>query len=323
MSARTRRAPARARTRRAALTLAAGIAAGTWFTAVLAVIAASASHLPDHVDETLSAHDLSLQRAALGLAPLLAHEPRPALVVVSAPHALAPAESDALRAYVEAGGTAWLLLGGQDTAPLRLGSTEVRLLPGLVFHEDGSAPRLAEPAAGEDAFGWRALDVVGESTALVVASADAYRDTNGNARLDLGEPAGPFTLAARIPVGEGALLVAARDGLADLSPAILEALAAESASGAGILLDLAGAPAWHAPVRASALAFLLAASDAQPAAALAGVGAAAFLVLLLRSVGDAPAASSRLGAIVERFRGATQAAPPQDALRSSAPPTKV
>lgn len=266
---------------------------------VAAVEVALARAAPTPLETGLEARDLTVLRAPASALPDLRGAPEaPALVVLVNPGSLLEGERNALRAHVEGGGALWVL----SPHPSRLAlwddaSIAADAFPGFLYAGgNGSAPRLAlvEEGAAVSALGFLALDLDGDEwQPVLTADATAFRDTNGNGRLDRGEPGGPFVVAARADVGEGRVLVMGVED-ANLVPAELASALARGLRDGGVLVvaDGARAGAWTGPgVTALGLAALP--SGSLLAAALLLVAAGGLLALvLLRSDDEADAAAT-------------------------------
>lgn len=212
------------------------------------------------------------------------------VVVLAAPSALPAAEQKALQRFAEAGGT--LLLVGPDPAIMAPG---VRVHPGLVYGEGGAPPRLQDST---DALpGARSLDL-GETSFTPLAQTDGrtFRDSDGDGKLSLGEPAGPFTVAAEAIVGAGRVVLVGvedPDALAK-APNLLDA-ALGGSPGRIVLVEPHGAWAVPALVLVHAAALSSASLLAAAALLLAAAGVLAWLM------GQADASQERARSALDRL----------------------
>ncbi|HWH08486.1 MAG TPA: DUF4350 domain-containing protein [Candidatus Thermoplasmatota archaeon] len=244
--------------RRVLLALAPAFLAAAYLAAFFAV-AAQAPASPLETAAAERGHDVL--RAAASPLPALAQE-RADVVVLAAPHARPAAEQRALLRFAESGGTV-VLVGAAPPARLAEG---VRVHPGVVYAADGGPAALD---AGRDVLpGARSLDLEGSAfSPLARTTTGSFRDSDGDARLTLGEPAGPFVVAAQAAVGAGRVVLVAAEDADDLAlaPTLLDAALGPEAARV-VLVEAHGA--WAAPARIVAHAAALSSASLLAAAAL-------------------------------------------------------
>ncbi|HVL48877.1 MAG TPA: hypothetical protein VM889_10000 [Candidatus Thermoplasmatota archaeon] len=149
----------------------------------------------------------------------------PDAVVVAGRRIVLDAERAVLWSYAERGGDVWILSSDPSLARRPGASEAPRVLAGIVHGvEDAKAPVLSKGITF-GASGLLAIDP-GETgfDPIALATGRAYRDTNDNARLDAGEPAGPFAVAVAARHGEGRVVFVAASRPGRLEPEALEAL---------------------------------------------------------------------------------------------------
>ena len=250
-----------------------------------AVVAVVAGAPASPLERGLEARDLPVERALCSTLPDLRASPGPvALVVLVAPGELPDAEREALRAHVERGGHLWVLSPAPSARALWDGALRAHAFPGFVYASNGSAPALALADAGLlSASGFLALDADPEAyDPVLTADERAFRDTNGNRRLDTGEPGGPFTVAAQADVGAGRVVVVGVEDASLLPDAFSTALARGLPEGRVVVVDSALAPAWTAPGLGVLALAGLPAGSLLAAALLVLAGGAALLLVLTR-----------------------------------------
>lgn len=272
--------------------VAVAVASAAYLGAVAAALAAAPA---SPLERGLEARGLDVSRALGSSLPDLKSSPGPvALVALVAPADVPAAERDALRAHVEAGGVLWVLSPYPSERALWDGAPLARAFPGFLYGANGSAPVLALEDQGTlSSLGFLALRTGADDTAaggpyrpLLSADERAFRDTNGNRRLDGGEPAGPFVVAAEAAVGKGRVVVVGVEDAALVPESLATALSRGLPEGRVVVIDGAAPGAWAGPgLRVLALAGLPAGSLL--AAALLLVAAAALLLLLLGRGDDA------------------------------------
>lgn len=224
------------------------------------------------------------------------------LVVLLGPPPLPDAERAALRRHVEAGGELWIV--SRDASLVALDGDDAlraQAYPGFLYAGNGSSPRVQVADQGvAEMRGLFALDLGAAWEPLLVTDRQAFRDTNGNGRLDGGEPGGPFVAAARAKLGDGRIVVIGADDADAIPPEVASALARDARAGTALLVDHT-APAWAAPgLRVLAVTGLPAGSLL---AAAFVVAAALGLLLLLASRRD-DARAERAGDDVSRLTSA-------------------
>lgn len=293
--------------------------AGAALTYLAVVEAAVARIPPTPVENGLEARDLRVSRALASTLPDLRSAPTPpALVVLVTPPTLPEAERNALKAYVEAGGELWVLSPSPSARALWSDDNlKAGTLRGFLYASDGSLPTLTiEPGdLSLSGLGFLALDVGAAYSEVLRADTSAFRDTNGNGRLDTGEPGGPFTVGAAARVGEGRVVVLGTEDATILPSALSTGLTRDLREGSVLILDANAPGGWAAPgIAVLALASLPAGSLV--AAALLLLAAAALLLLVLprgeRDAADADAPAFRLAsAYAERLR---ERARPEDKI---------
>lgn len=265
--------------------LAAGILSAGYLGAVAAAVAGAPA---SPVERGLEARALTVVRALGSPLPDLAASPEPvALVVLVAPHDLAAAERDALRAHVEGGGVLWVVSPAASDRVL-WGGLRATSFPGFLYAANGTAPTLDLEEQGTlTSLGFLALNVDPDVfSPLLTADARAFRDTNGNRKLDTGEPGGPFVVAAQADAGTGRVVVIGAEDAALLPDALATALARTLPAGRVVVVDGAAPAPWAAPgLRVLALAGLPPGSLL--AAALVVVAGAALLLIVLARGDDA------------------------------------
>lgn len=296
--------------KRALLALAVPFLLAAYLAAYLGAVAAAP---PSALEEALVEQGHEVRRAAASPLPALAQDGADAVVLAS-PGALPAAEQRALLRYVEGGGTL-LLAGPAPDAMPRVGGA-VRVHPGLVYDVNGGPPEL--PGSRDALPGARSLDLDGSAYApLARTGGDAFRDSDGDAKLSLGEPAGPFIVAASAKVGAGRVVLVAVDDASSLAyaPGLLSdavPLGAERV----VLLEPHGA--WAAPARALLHAAALASASLLAAAALllAAGGTLAWLMMPRDEVAEG--ARSTLARLVADYH--SKLARPGDPAARPVPP---
>lgn len=261
------------------------MAVGALALAYLAAVEAAVARAPaTPLENGLADRGIDVHRAPASALPDLRTAPTPfALVVLVHPPPLPDAERDALRAHVESGGALWIL--SPDPHGRALWSDDAlqaTAFPGFIFGMNGSAPRLTLPEGDTvDAIGFQALELKGDAwTPLLTADARAFRDTNGNRRLDAGEPGGPFVLAAQADVGEGRITIMGGE-TPDLVPQTLAlAFSRTLRDGDALVVDATRGDAWAGPGR-GVLALAALPAGSLVAAGLVVLAAAGLLLLAL------------------------------------------
>jgi hypothetical protein len=178
----------------------------------------------------------------------------PSLVVLVMPGWLASSEQSALRHYVQEGGDLWFISPHPESDIWQEPKTGLGTFPGALYAADGSAALVHVPDAPTPlpVSGLRALNLNGSAqfVALMSTTADSFRDTNGNARLDSGEPSGPFVFVASAKEGEGNVIVVATESPDALPAEIISDLASGSrAAGVGVVVYGRMLSAWSLPAR--------------------------------------------------------------------------
>ncbi|MBI4394203.1 MAG: hypothetical protein HY556_10505 [Euryarchaeota archaeon] len=132
--------------------------------------------------------------------------------------------------------------------------TGLGTFPGAIYAADGSAALVHGPEALTPlpVSGLRALNLNGSTqfVPLLATTKDSFRDTNGNARLDSGEPSGPFVFVAAAKEGDGNVIVVATESPEALPDEIVSDLASGSrAAGVVVIVDGRMLSAWSLPAR--------------------------------------------------------------------------
>lgn len=244
--------------------------------------------------EALRAQGLLVERPAASVAFPLAAAAPPALVVLAQPAGMPAGEQDALLDAVRAGATLWLVVDEASRAPdlaEAAGAAAPRAFSGPVFGRSGGAAPVDSAAGRAEAVGLRALDVRAGWEAVATTSDVTFRDANGNGRLDGGEPAGPFVVAAAAAVGDGRVVVLGAESLDALPPALVAHLAATLPAGEAVVLDGAVPGAWARAAKPAVAVLSLPAVNLLAALVVAVASLAAAALLLPR--GAEPASAKR------------------------------
>jgi hypothetical protein len=178
---------------------------------VLAVYVAAAGAAPDAWEDSATRVGVAVHRDVAGPSDALASGTPDTLVLVSPPPLLA-AERAELDAFVQGGGTLWLIGLHPENALPPADAATIRVLPGAIYSADGGPAtlRLTQATEAVQRAGAHAIlaDAPGTQP-LVVADASDVRDVNGNGKLDPGEPTGAFVVALDVPRGQGHVVVVA------------------------------------------------------------------------------------------------------------------
>lgn len=206
----------------------------------------------------------------------------PAALVLLHPAAMSPSQQAILRGFVEKGGALWVLTARPLKEVLGEDAPAIQTWPGSLYQEKGARALVHAPSktafALPDARALQALPP--DARVLVTSDPTSFRDSNGNGVLDLGEPSGPFDVAAQVPLGVGhVVFVAAPAGLPPA--ALVEALAGDAEVSGVWVAGIADAPV-AAPIAHAMLSVALQPETSLVAAILVVVVAAALLVLLLK-----------------------------------------
>jgi hypothetical protein len=136
----------------------------------------------------------------------------PDMIVITNGWVLTRLEWSALRPRVEAGADL-VVFGSDPVAAAGPAAAGMRTLPGRLHEIDGTAARLVGPTKTpfrQEAM--RALETENQTLFLPLLTAPtAFRDTDLNGQFDVGEPSGPFVVAAFAPVGQGRVILAAME----------------------------------------------------------------------------------------------------------------
>lgn len=202
----------------------------------------------------------------LGTLRALPQVPVGSVVVVIPALPLSRDDVDRLGVYLEDGGVVLLLddSGHANALLVRLGFPARLAGPAvedpLFSYKNRRFPRITD-VMGPASQGVRSLVLnhptallhQGPMTAVAQTSLVSYLDTDGNHRLDPGEPPGPFVVAASSPVGMGTLVVVADSSLLEdaMLPLgdnrrFLQNLLGLAGGGAQVYLDTSHLP--HAPL---------------------------------------------------------------------------
>lgn len=288
-----------------------GIALAFLFTlAVLASEAEAALTRSTPVESALEARGHILSRTPGSVIPTL-RQSEPDLILILSPAPLPRADRNALDAYVASGGKVWIVGPDPDRAlPSRLEGTLATYV-GTVYDADGGPPALALPdRTGTSSPALLALNLTRAAFAAAYLTDDrAFRDTNENGRLDLGEAGGPFVVAATNTTGKGQYFV-----LATVRPDADAALIADiipAGSHTVLVLDGAAPYAPALPIRA-ALAIIGTASADLVSASVVLLAATSAVLLLIGRRAQAPPEESPARAALAAYRART-------AIRHAAP----
>lgn len=178
----------------------------------------SSSFYKDYVytfdfDLTPSTEDIYLNTVLKDLS-LLPVEPSKSIILIIGPsRTYGGHELSYLRVFLEAGGIVVLAddfgIGNEIMSYLGLSERfSNTLLLDLSYASAAVFP--LEYGTGADALPYvialnYASTITGAGDSIIMSSPTSFLDTNENSRIDKGEPRGPFTLAARVPYGDGEL----------------------------------------------------------------------------------------------------------------------
>lgn len=263
---------------RGRLVLALGLLALAGSLLVATAFEAVAARRP--MEDALVKTGATVERAVATPVPLLTDPAgAPDLALVAPWRGLVDSERRLLEEFVADGGELWLF--SEEPLLVAWDGVAVRASPGRVFASDGAPARLVLPGGTEIAStgDLRALDLAGSALEpLIMTTSDAFRDTNGNGRLDAGEPAGPFVAAASAARSDGRVVVAAsRDVDAYAALVAKGVIAAGPGTRAVVLYSESAAPLSDLPRLLLSIAALPAAG---PYAAAALVALALALLVL-------------------------------------------
>lgn len=250
----------------AALALLALVAVATTASVVARGLASEGAHAAAWTGSGQRVVDATLSP---GVAHRLMAEPASTWIVAGEFSPLA-GEAAVLESFVREGGDLWLI--GPDpraALPEALAGT-IRPLRGEVFASNGSAPEAATTRHSVSQSGFLALDAGAPWISELSVGAEAFRDENGDGRLEIGEPGGPFVVGAVAELGEGAIHVVGLSGRALPGADLVLAVEDLAPEGPVVLSEPRAAPAWTIPGVALARAI----------ATLALGGVVALLVLL-------------------------------------------
>lgn len=267
--------------------------------ALIGAAALSAAIPATPLEAALAARGIGPLRVASDTwaAPHLLETDPPEVLVLARVRPLAEREAADVLAFVEAGGVALLVLA--DPRVPGAEGLEARALVGVVHAEDGGAALARREGIEWRVSAARALVVEGARLRGVVETDVAsFRDVDGDARLDAGEPGGEMTLVAEARVGKGRLLLAASDSPSVLAPSLALLLPQD---GRALVHESALAtPVTSAPL---ALVAALTLPMRSPLALVALVSCLGALVLANAPRREPPAAGAqRLREIVEAYR---------------------
>ncbi|GEM_PF-3733021 len=255
---------------------------------VVAAQVAAAQRAPTALEQSLGSGGLRVERAVASPLPVLERPSgAPEVVVLAGAGAIPAAERAGLASFVKSGGEVWVV--GSSPQPAQLGAGDawaLQVLAGQIVASDTAAPALATASGAKvHVEGALALGAAGSAfSPYLRAPLESFRDSNGDGRLNEGEPSGPFLAGVTAKLGQGRLVFLPSDSPAGvLTPDLVGDLLKGRQGVRALVVDHSAIAAWQVP---AATLLEEAATLGQPwiGVALLALGVAASLGLVLARV---------------------------------------